>query len=200
MMRLVLAFLCVVAPAAAQEFPAQFSVDGVASDDVLNVRAAPDAGSEIRDTIGPYEIDIEVLGLNADGTWGRVPLPEGVGWVSMRYLAANADTDAEAVPRPLICSGTEPFWTLANYPRGPEFRDLSLDRRADLELLYERRLPDGYLLRYTGGEELPHTLLVEREWCSDGMSDREFGFSATILTGENYRMRTLHGCCSLTAR
>lgn len=85
----------------------------------VEIRSGLDASSDIIDTFGPYVLNVEVL-RTLDG-WGQVPTPEGFGWVSMRYLAENP-IPTDSVPRPLICSRTEPFWTFAMYLREAEYR------------------------------------------------------------------------------
>ena len=90
--------------------PARFSVMGVAADDVLNVRAAPDPAAPILAELPHDATGVEVIALSDDGAWALLPRPEGQGWASTRFLAS--DDDPAAIPFPLRCLGTEPFWSV----------------------------------------------------------------------------------------
>ena len=110
------ALLLAADPVAAQpEFslPTLFDVVDVGAGDVLNIRAAPDAGSEIIGRLKSDDRAIEVVGLDATGHWGRVNVGERAGWVAMRFLAHRADVWRNgSLPESLACHGTEPFWSL----------------------------------------------------------------------------------------
>lgn len=199
MKRLVfLLFLSLCGPALAQDLPAQFSVTGVAADDVLNIRAAPDAGAEKIGALGPYTINIEVLDLSENGRWGRIGLPEGNGWVSMRYLERQALAEGTVIPRPLTCLGTEPFWRIGLYPRGDEYERLG-EERQDLTLISERPGEDGYQAEWTGNG-VTYSLVVTRGACGDGMSDRAYGWTGTLYRDSASGAETLLGCCTLDGR
>jgi uncharacterized membrane protein len=185
-------------PAGAQDLPAVFQVTGVAANDRLNIRAEPNARAAILDSIFPFAVAVEVLERSADGRWGLVGVPEGNGWVNMRYLTPVAQPDYE-VPRPLSCYGTEPFWSLGFFPRGSEFHAMGEDRRP-LTVLGEAVAPGGYLLVTEEGPTLNRTAIVTREWCSDGMSDRRFGWSVRLFTEAPDGNSVLSGCCTLDGR
>lgn len=180
---------------AAQDLPALFSVTGVQTGDVLNIRAAPDAGAAKVGEFGQYGFNIEVLETTADGGWGLVGIPEGNGWVSMRYMARQ-EVEPYAIPRPISCVGTEPFWRISLYPRGSEYEMMG-EPRSDLTLLSETVAPNGYLAVLEQGPTLNHTLIVERGACSDGMSDRRFGWRAMLFLDAPDRALVHSGCCSL---
>lgn len=183
----------------AQSLPAAYSVRGVAANDVLNIRAEPSAKAEIMGEIGPYGLNIEVLALSSDGRWGMVGLPEGNGWVSMAYLEPTEQMDPYLVPRPLSCFGTEPFWSVSLYPRGAEFN--SPDTGAvPMSVTHEATAPEGFLFQLEEGPSLNRTLTVLREACSDGMSDRAFGFSTRMFTEAPDGNAVVHGCCTLDHR
>jgi uncharacterized membrane protein len=181
--------------AGADRLPAAYQVTGVAGDDVLNIRAEPDAAAPIVGEIGPYQIAVEVLRLSDDGKWGLVGLPEGNGWVAMRFLQATP-TDPYELPRPLACLGTEPFWSLAALPRGTEWSTPE-EPRADLTITEEATAPEGYRLRAEEGPTRVFHLSVLRQQCSDGMSDREFGFAAQLFVESPEGNRLYSGCCTL---
>ena len=184
---------------AGQTFPAAFSVTGVAADDMLNIRAEPSADADILGQIGPYALNIEVLELTANGKWGKVGIPEGNGWVSMAYLDLIPPTDPALVQRPLSCKGTEPFWAVGLFPGGAEYN--SPDTGAvPLTVTHESVAPNGALITLEEGPSLTHTLVVLREACSDGMSDRAYGFSTRMFTQAPDGNMTAQGCCTLDHR
>lgn len=185
--------------AQAQTLPASFSVRDVAQEDVLNIRAAPSASAAQVGKIGPFALNVEVIELSSDGTWGKVGIPEGNGWVSMRYLEPTPIDDLHSVPRPLSCFGTEPFWNIGLYPRGAEFN--SPDTGAvPMTVVAEAVAPEGYLLTLEEGPTLNRTLIVTRQHCSDGMSDRAYGFSAQMFLEAPDGNRALQACCTLDHR
>ncbi len=123
----------------------------------------------------------------------------GNGWVAMRFLTASPLPDAGSVPRPLTCLGTEPFWSLGVFPKGAEWSTPE-EPRTDLSLTEEASAPEGYRLRAEEGPTRLFHLTVQRETCSDGMSDREFGFSAHLFLESPDGNRVLSGCCTLNFR
>jgi uncharacterized membrane protein len=198
-LRLLLLTLGAAGAAQADPLPATFQVAGVAEGDVLNIRAEPSAGSAIVGTIGPYGFGVEVLRLSDDGKWGLVGLPEGNGWVAMRYLRPAPATDPALVPRPLTCHGTEPFWTLGLFPKGAEWTTPDTPR-TDLTVSSEGVAPEGYLIRAEEGPTRVFHLIIGRGFCSDGMSDREFGLEARLFLESPDGNRLLQGCCTLDHR
>lgn len=185
--------------AQAQTLPDAFIVTGVAPDDVLNIRAEPSASAPIVGDLGPYMINIEVLELSADQKWGRVSTGEGNGWASMRYLQRSGHTEPGEVPRPMTCLGTEPFWALGMYPQGNEY-ELAGDGRHDLTLIKEVVAFQGFVVVFEEGVSLNRTLTVERGLCSDGMSDRDYGWRATLFSEAPGGDSLQFGCCTLDHR
>jgi uncharacterized membrane protein len=180
-------------------FPALYDVTGVASDDVLNLRAAPDPGAAIVATLPADRRNAEVLEISDNG-WALVGLGEGAGWGSLRYLTAQPPRPADAVPTPMRCFGTEPFWGLnfpgdgsAEYERLPEPERMM---RVTLETEPVGRL--GELAIGMSGDTAKATAFLRREACSDGMSDRPFGLSLRLLIATDGGTPVAHaGCCSL---
>lgn len=183
----------------AEDLPAQFRVEGVAADDVLNIRAEPRASSARVGALGPFTTDVEVLALSANGRWGRIGMPEGNGWVAMRYLARQPLPEGQVIPRPLSCLGTEPFWRIGLLRRGDEFQRMGEDRVA-LEPVAEAAEEDGYQADLSAADGTNYRLAVTRGQCSDGMSDREFGWSARLSLRSARGLETLAGCCTLDHR
>lgn len=194
-----LVWLCWPALALAQTFPASYAVTGVAATDVLNIRAEPSARAAIAGEIAPFALNIEVLALSPDGKWGQVATPEGTGWVSMTYLDLTEPEDPALVQRPLTCSGTEPFWSVSLYARGAEYN--SPDTGAvPMTVLEEAVAPEGFLIRLEEGPTLNRTLVIRRTACSDGMSDRAYGFSTLMFTDAPDGKSAVQGCCTLDHR
>ncbi|MDH3293960.1 MAG: SH3 domain-containing protein [Acidimicrobiia bacterium] len=73
-----------------------FGVVGVAHDDVLNVRAIPDASADIITALAPTATGIVATGegrLLPSSIWYQVDTDAGLGWVNARYVAFIAGTD-----------------------------------------------------------------------------------------------------------
>ncbi len=201
-MKLFTAFLFALllpALAQAQTLPDTFIVTGVAADDVLNIRAEPTASAPIVGELGPYMINIEVLKLSANQKWGRVSTGEGNGWASMRYLERSGHNDLSEVPRPMTCIGTEPFWALGMHPQGDEYVLLGYGRH-DLTWIKDVLAFQGFVVVFEEGPSLNRTLTVERGLCSDGMSDRDYGWRATLLNEAPDGDSLQFGCCTLDHR
>ncbi|MDO9639284.1 MAG: SH3 domain-containing protein [Pseudotabrizicola sp.] len=198
--RFLIGVLCLMpALAMAQTFPASYAVSGVGAKDVLNIRSDPSAQAEIMGEIGPYDMNVEVLGLSPDGKWGKVGAREGNGWVSMAYLDLTEPEDPHTVQRPLSCFGTEPFWSVSLYPRGAEYN--SPDTGAvPMGVTHEGVAAEGFLIQLEEGPSLNRTLIIRRAACSDGMSDRAFGFSTLMFTEAPDGNSALPGCCTLDHR
>jgi len=189
-------------PVMAQNWPEVFRVEGVAAADVLNIRAEPKAGAKIVGTYGAHDFNIEVLGLSEDGRWGRVGVPEGNGWVAMRFLVATPVAESD-LPRPLRCHGTEPFWSISLDPRGGAEWDSPETGPRPLSAQEELVVPGyagGYWLRLLDRPEKRHDLAITREYCDDGMSDRAYGLAAVMFTRSQDGNRVYRGCCTLDSR
>ncbi|WP_281981191.1 hypothetical protein [Thalassorhabdomicrobium marinisediminis] len=178
---------------AAQSLPDRYMVQGVAKDDTLNIRAEPNARSEIIGEFGPFDLNVEVM-REQDG-WGYTGAGERSGWVSMRFLTPNPVPPHE-VPRPMICSGTEPFWSVSFHPRGTEYNAPGEERRR-LTILHERTARTGYLVEAEEGPALTRTMIINARPCNDGMSDREFAMAITMFTDAPDGSEVWTGCCTM---
>lgn len=188
------AFICFAATASAEGFLPTYQVTDVAANDVLNIRAEPDAQADIVGTYDPYVQHIEVLRTSPDGKWGFVGAGERNGWTSMRFLKEMPHPKGGML-RPLRCFGTEPFWSLNLLPRGDEYHMLG-DTRRDLTLVHERLASNGAIAVFEEGPTLTKTLIVERGYCDDGMTDREFGMRATLFNDAPGGNAVQSGCCT----
>jgi hypothetical protein len=176
-----------LAPAAATAWPT-LAVTGVPKNDVLNLRAQPDAksakvASVPRNATGISADAVAVKGLD----WIRISHSGRSGWANARFLSYEDG----GLPVRLSCSGTEPFWSV-EVGFGRADADLAYsDRRQTLALdapLAARGRPGLWSLPALKGGDF---LLVERASCSDGMSDRNYPFKLSARIGKDL----LSGCC-----
>ena len=180
-------------PALAETLPALFDVTGVAPGDVLNIRAEPSASAALRGSLAPDAKGIE--GITRRGGWMQVNAGEAAGWVSARFLARGAAVWGSGLPPTLHCSGTEPFWSLKQAQGGlvlstPD----AADRHFALRQVLDGGLPQG-AQRSVLADGL--TAVIAPAACSDGMSDRAYGLTATVILGEAPEAQQLSGCCSV---
>ena len=179
--------------------PALYDVTGVADDDVLNLRAGPDSSTPVVGALPPDARGVEVLSLSGNGRWGLVATAEGASWASMHYLARQPGQPGDRLPRPLLCSGTEPFWSLELQPREAVFERMDgapVRLRPVWEGPPEGRRPFALGLRLEGaGAGLQ--AVVTRELCFDGMSERAYGLSIFAILSGGLGEGMLSGCCSL---
>ena len=142
-------------PLGSRTEPAYYRVTGVASDDVLNVRIAPDAGSEIVGSLRPAATPVEVVEIR--GNWARVTEIDISGWASLRYLEPIelASVGKSRLPVGLFCGGTEPFWSL------------SIDSAAQAKF----SAPDIPGSRFTASSD-PAISVAGRRWTTSGFADR----------------------------
>jgi uncharacterized membrane protein len=200
MLRLTAFLLLLPTLVTAQSLPALHDVTGVADDDVLNVRQGPSAADAIIGTLAPDAENVEVTALNDAGTWGRVNTQERSGWASMAFLARQPGQDADTLPVPMRCFGTEPFWSLEVTDGGLTFDGLGMDpvETSLATRTASRGIPGRYGFAGWGAKETAGMHgIVRREECSDGMSDRLYGLSLDLLLSSGGGLSQYAGCCSL---
>lgn len=192
-----IAFLAAALPALAEAAaPGLYRVAGVATK--LNVRGAPEIGAPIVGSLAPGAGDIEVVGTDPAGEWGRINLGEGTGWVNLAFLESQGPLwEANALPASLRCFGTEPFWDLRRAGEGlvrggagEEDRPLVIDTVTGAA-------GSGSRVVVARDKQGSVTLGIVPEQCSDGMSDRAFGLGARLSEGD---APALSGCCSVAPR
>lgn len=182
----------------AQDFPALFSVTGVASNDVLNIRTEPSAQAPIVGSFFPHQTGIEVVGLSEDRRWGLVRTNEGVGWSFMRYLRQERPDSWQRGQQQLTCYGTEPFWDLTLFlpSNRAEFEDLAtggFELRTNAPNMNFTRHPATMAMSFDGARR--GFAVIRQGVCSDGMSDRLFGLEVQVYWRD--QPEGLSGCCSL---
>ena len=192
--------LSLASPAAAQTMlPTLYDVTGVKADDVLNIRAMPDASSSILSELPPDATGVEVIETRAG--WARVNTFERSGWVNMRYLKERPDVWRKGeIPATLNCLGTEPFWTLRQVGNNIVYETPEQSRPLQRRVVVDnpaRHQPARSII--AGDDKGRLTVVLTPAQCTDGMSDRFFGLSATLLfEGAGQATRMENGCCRIT--
>ena len=204
MLRFVLTGFLMAAPlavAAQERLPNLYDVTVVETWDKLNVRAAPDGQAEIIGTVASTAKGVELVGRDSTGKWGRVNLDEGSGWVALRFLKPQASVWKPAsLPLSLSCGGTEPFWSLDTVENALTFTEPDQpDRKLSLRTVMDRGIEGDPMRGMIAGDDKGRlTAVMQPRQCSDGMSDRRYALTVTvILDGQDMPSRMLTGCCSI---
>lgn len=189
-----------------------FQIDGVAADDVLNIRSSPDAASGLVAAIPAGTANIDGLGMPlkvGQASWQRVRYGGAVGWVNARFLKPNASAPPAAPTRaaggvlllqPLLCFGTEPFWALEFGADGSATCGQSCDGPAGLRVVNvqvsPKGDPEGFDILTAKGAVYLRAVMERTGQCSDGMSDNRypFVFSGVGVPGP------LGGCCRVKSQ
>ena len=163
-------FLTNTAHADWELFPAFYDVSGVASNDVLNVRAGIGTSHPIINTLAPNERYVEIIKLSSNGRWGLIGFPDGSGWASMRFLVRQPNQGGATIPRPLSCGGNEPFWGIGFNQNSSVFSEPSAQ---------------------------PKPFSTIWEGTPNGMPAVSYGFKINAIISGASGHRMLNGCCSL---
>ena len=174
--------------------PALHDVSGVAADDVLNLRQAPNAQADIVSSLPSGATGIEVLAINEG--WAQVNTPEGVAFAKASFLARQPGLDWYSLAQPITCFGTEPFWSLGLNPQ-TRLAVLS-DPAGDSFLTLPALWPADPLAPVAAVQLSNGFVTLTPQICGDGMSDRSYGIAANLfLTAADGTPSRLSGCCSL---
>jgi len=174
-------------------WPALYDVTGVAADDALNIRSAPNAGSAAVGALAPDATDIEAVSTSPDGKWVQISTPNGTGWAALAYLVRQPGQTDDALPEFTECFGTEPFWSLERGPDGTLQFSTPEERRAPLPVDWSATpASHRHRMAFVAGTMVG---TVAREMCSDGMSDRLFGLEVTLTDID--RRQVWWGCCTI---
>lgn len=207
MLRILTMVFMLLGATIAQAQPRLYDVHNVASNDVLNIRDLPDSSGNLVGTLAASATMVEVISLSDNAKWGLVNSNERSGWISMRYMTPSAV--AYDPPAGLTCSGTEPFWHITFDPAHFARADWSMMGITDNPTLYDgfwssypsNRTTSNIAFRLSEnmtGPTVSVSGIIRPEICSDGMSDRTFGYSVdVILSGQQSTYVT--GCCSITS-
>jgi len=201
------ALLFLIPPAAFAAEAGYYRVTGVAAGDVLNIRPEPGPGGDPLGELAPGAAPVEVLEVQSTGAgeWGRVLAADGNGWVAMKFLeplkvAKIAGTE---IPDGLVCMGTEPFWNAkVSTEEGLRFADI--DQNEAVMPITKAMNAIGRMHRFavlaSDGKTRATAMLGTNESCSDGMSDRDFGWRMDLLLerdGDGEYPQLYEGCCRL---
>jgi uncharacterized membrane protein len=191
MRRLVLA-AALLSTSMAVEAADLFEVSGVAVDDVLNLRAGPNAGAPLVGALPPTASGITAERQN--GAWWYVRFGDKEGWVASRFLRPARKHFGEAPPLPLQCHGTEPFWSLTLAPDRAWYETPEETGRSSevADVRVSRNSRAVWSVRFAGGPVGAATLLVTK-LCSDGMSDEIYPIEIALERSDG---AFLSGCCS----
>ena len=196
--QIVFGLACLLFAAAAHaEFvllPGVYEVTGVAADEALNVRLAPDAGAEDIGDLQPHA-QVEVTAIDASGKWARILWVEKDGWIARRYLVeVERFGDAfSGMPVDLLCTGTEPFWA-ADITPGKQFSFSELGGEAEWMPVVTSVMSTNVYRSNYAFDTAKFTGLLRRADCSDGMSDMTYGWALDLLD-KGSAPRLLSGCC-----
>jgi len=180
--------------------PAYYRVFDVGSTGSLKIRAQAMAGGTI---IGEYALaagPIEILKI--ENGWGNVVAGDGNGWVNMAHLIEIPVpmVGQTSLPEGLLCSGTEPFWgfqlgsaEIVLSRMGEDDQTYSI---IEADLFEGRTGPDGFV-QAAGTSGMLFAIISARQ-CSDGMSDRAYGWWVNLLETSLNDTSAVNGCCSLS--
>ncbi len=181
-------------------YPSYFQVSGVAANDVLNVRMAPDSSSQVLGSLAPNAGPVEVF--RVDGVWAQVALPEGMGWVSGHFLSPVQlqNIGDSALPEGLECGGTEPFWNLVMGNGQLNYSALGADDQSLVIFESGRFSNAGDSLNFVlaQGTGVQMSGIVSNQLCSDGMSDRTYPRRIDLLISSPDGTSGLSGCCNVS--
>lgn len=191
-------FTC-AAPALAYE---TYKVVGIAAGDTLVIREQPDESRKVADwkELGRIPSSAtDVLGtgrsmLVGEQRWLEVAFGPARGWVNAKFIDSVDPADLKGAT--FSCAGTEPFWGITLGPEGGEYSDPEVEKTPlTLEAIHPamaRQFPLFYRLKAGNGRTYRATV-SRQTWCTDGMSDFEYGFQIHLTDDEIFQ----EGCCSL---
>lgn len=167
----------------------------------LVLRAAPDARADALTRFGADWTGIEITEFTPDGAWAATNYGQGRAWIAAERLTRQPDPAAQGLP--LRCFGMAPFWGL--HLPAPFFAEFERPERPELPFQItgtaEATGPGGRARLWTlaGTDRSRASLVMRFEACSDGLTDRGYGLSATfVLTEPTGAVHLMLGCCSLT--
>ena len=171
-----------------------YGVTGVAATDTLAMRAAPDANATIVGTIPHNGEGIVATGGTTPGGWSEVAYQGKRGWVNARFLGIGNDP-ATRLPALLECLGAEPFWRITLSPGAARAELLFSEREYNYRLTHAASAmgrPGIWSIKGSDGQT-EISLTVQRESCSDSMSDIDYPYSSVALVPPVAEM--IVGCC-----
>lgn len=167
--------------------PYKATVQNVATGDVLNLRAEPRGTSDDLGDLNNGDI-LEITALSVNQNWARILHGEADAWVSTKYVTSRSTKPNFE----FNCGGTEPFWSVEiNGRASGMIRSLGEeDVGFDVSTLTHSETDKSWYLFLFGPS---FSGRVRAQSCSDGMSDRTYGWVYSGRVGD----RQLNGCCTL---
>lgn len=156
-----------------------YRVVGVASNDVLNIRAQPTSRSEIIGVFYHNHPLFEVTG--SDGRWVRVNLEEYSGWVHSGYIQqVNVLTFPQTnLPNGLKCYGEEPFWTVTLGGGRLQLQSMTFGEKVYAVSTIES-IGDGYLITGISKSANEISIVVKDEMASSSMVENYYNWSVSL--------------------
>jgi len=193
-----------------------FRVVNVSANDPagLNVRDYPAQGADLSNTKIVGHLSWQATGIITSGqvlrfantTWRHIRLGNVVGWVNEKYLQAQTSPqNSNQLPEKIVCSGTEPFWTLrisksssiydgTIASTGEWLEGEKLDFIANNKIANRSTATWAVTVRRKSAPDYMTALISKTDnYCSDGMSDRDYPYQAILLSG-NVPV-PMQGCC-----
>lgn len=178
-----------------------YKVTGIAAGDSLVIREQPDESRKVSDWKEQGRIPAgsgDVLGtgramLVGEQRWMEVAFGTARGWVNAKFLVGGDPADLKDAS--FSCAGTEPFWGVTLQPGGGEYSGVDEKIALTTETIQPamaRQFPLFYRMKGANGRTY-RAAVLRQEWCSDGMSDFEFGFQVLLTDDEVFH----EGCCSI---
>lgn len=194
----------------------RYRVSDVSRGDRLNVRGQAGTSADVIGSLPPDARDIVVTGAWQEigsSVWWELVYPAAgnkTGWVNARFLALES-AGSQGTPTtqsnyPLDCAGTEPFWSLAidgdqaRYSSPDALGEGAMPRILEASPWIDARgFASGYnfAVRLAEGRMNGFATIVRAQACSDGMSDINYPFHATLILSDD---EVLGGCCTRAGR
>jgi len=204
---IVLVVLMVVPASTTSAGRFEFRIKNVKRSDVLNIRERVDDQSSISRTKILGQIPANATGVLGSGAslkvgpvrWYEVRYKDARGWVNGRYLEPVSPKLDDEFDANLFCGGTEPFWALRVESKTAELQRPDAPPAHYSVAVREpfQGRNDALAIRLVSNDGSDISALVQhKEWCSDGMSDLEYGFEVRLV-GLSEGDIPLMGCCSL---
>ncbi len=181
----------------------------------LNVRDFPVEASNLGNAKVVGHLSWQASGIITSGMvvrfpngalWRHIRFGDIIGWVNGKFLEAEPFTrTGEQLPEKLFCGGTEPFWGLrvsktsstydgAGLKNDKWVEDEKLDFLASNQIAGRPTKTWSVTLKQKSASQYITTLISRTgEYCSDGMSDRDYPYQAIVLPG-NVPV-PMQGCC-----
>jgi len=181
----------------AQARSASYKVINVSVGDRLNIREGPSFRTTALSSM-PYNArNIRVLLWAKEKTgkhyWVKIAWNDQFGWVNSYYL--NAKKPKKKNQQIFRCNGTEPFWSANVYKNTMKVEVLGYSKFKAKVKFNGRPMNSPVGTRIVNARSKGHSavLMTEKHYCSDGMSDEQYGYKAIMLVNGH---QAYSGCCN----